>query len=445
MAKIISVEKSKYINQNIELYSQNKIGQYSKFLNKNPIFVTYYSINLQESRSDIGTGGIQKEYGPASPIKFNKIKDLPIYNLPTINPDLDYDESGIDINIDLSDIIILPNTVKPIPGDYMLLDFPGIKQFLFRVNNYKHNTIQSNDFYEVDLDIKEIGTNLESTTGIINQLSQTYQTIFDNIGTQDKCFILDTDVDKINALVRTMDVIKANYINLYYDGQVGSFVDCIPFTGTDCPVENRCNCMQEVYDPYLEKFINNTNLYYVNDVENSLLLVPADILPSDFDYLYSRSIWNAIIRRNMEMLATYMYYWESKISKAYSPFNMQDRDTDSIKLYLSSTELDLANQINGANQTYVRNGACVAGTLLGAYFDISLINQIKNKELTSTDYLDKIIYNYFNNITEEIDKDVLLQALLDPTERVFKYTPMIIYIINVYYNEYFKKSDSDII
>ena len=44
MARIQSVEKSKFINQNIDIYSQNKIGQYSKFLDKNPIFVTYYHI-----------------------------------------------------------------------------------------------------------------------------------------------------------------------------------------------------------------------------------------------------------------------------------------------------------------------------------------------------------------------------------------------------------------
>jgi len=445
MAKIISVEKSKYINQNIEIYSQNKIGQYSKFLNKNPIFITYYSINSQQSRSDTGTGGIQKEYGPMSPMRFNKIKDLPIYNLPTINPDLDYDESGLDINIDLNDIIILPNTANPVPGDYLLLDFPGIKQFLFRVNNYKHNTIQSNDFYEIDLDIKEIGSNLEVSTGIINQIVQTYQTIFDNIGTQDKCFIIDTDVEKINALVRTMDVIKENYINLYYDKNVGSFMVFTPYLGTDCPVENRCNCMQQIYDPYLEKFINNTNLYYVNDVEESLLLVPADILPSDFDYLYSRSIWNALIRRNLEMYAPYMYYWLSRISKKYSPFNMQIRDADSVKLYMSNNTLDLSNPIDGSNQTYTNGGTYVAGTLTGEYFDFALIQQIKNKQLTSTDYIDKIIYNYFNNINETIDKDMLLQSLLNSSVRNFKYTPIVIYIINIYYNDYFSKTDSDII
>ena len=57
MAKIINVEKSQYLTQNIETFTQNKVGQYSKFLDKNPIFITYLAINSVQSRSDVGTGG----------------------------------------------------------------------------------------------------------------------------------------------------------------------------------------------------------------------------------------------------------------------------------------------------------------------------------------------------------------------------------------------------
>ena len=120
MAQLISVEKSKYINQNIDIYSKNKIGQYSKFLNKNPVFITYYHINKQMSRTDVGTGGIESELGTNSPIRFNKILNFPIYNLPSLTPDIVFDETGYDIELDLTDITILPNTVKPTPGDYLI-------------------------------------------------------------------------------------------------------------------------------------------------------------------------------------------------------------------------------------------------------------------------------------------------------------------------------------
>ena len=45
MAQILNVEKPQYISQMIDIYTKNKIGQYSKFLDKAPLYVTYYHIN----------------------------------------------------------------------------------------------------------------------------------------------------------------------------------------------------------------------------------------------------------------------------------------------------------------------------------------------------------------------------------------------------------------
>ena len=75
MAQILNVEKPKYINQIIDTYAKNKVGQYSKFLDKAPIYVTYYHINEALSKADVGTGNIASELGAISPIRFNKIKN----------------------------------------------------------------------------------------------------------------------------------------------------------------------------------------------------------------------------------------------------------------------------------------------------------------------------------------------------------------------------------
>ena len=145
MAQILSVEKPQYINQVIDIYAKNKVGQYSKFLDKAPIYVTYYHINEAMSRADVGTGNIESELGIRSPIRFNKIKNFPIYNLPELKPDIEYDENGYDIELDCNDLVILPNTIKPRPGDYFIVSLPGMKEYLFRVTNFRYNTIQSNE------------------------------------------------------------------------------------------------------------------------------------------------------------------------------------------------------------------------------------------------------------------------------------------------------------
>lgn len=615
MANLINVERSKYINRNIELFSENKVGQYSKFLNKNPVFVTYYSINDRMSRADIGTGGIQDEIGPSSPIRFNKISELPVYNMPDmIRPDLEFDESGYDINIDLSDITLLPNTIKPIPGDYMLFVIPGTKEFLFRVNRISNNSIQSNDFYQIELDIKDIGIDLEEK-GISKQIVERYQTIFENIGTQDKCFILEDDIEKINDLVRSIEIIKDNYYNSFYNKDCNSFV----LEGFDL-------CGNMLYDPYLESFITKSNIYYEPDNEFALALTPNDILPSDFEYIFSRTIWNAFLRRDLKLLHDFTYFYVSSITKNFSPFNLFGYPCQSVKLYLSDKPLfneeeiynniDISDSIeypfkmitkkdnmniefiiptqftsedgfevawddidpmynnnlmidknivpsnNGTYYiyfsvvlpkvfshiyydgeladnkirftedghtiislpfaiyegeekdpviekaeladwkpilrdirvseikiTYEDNSYSIikisninkdieTGELIPSikypeidcqcplnpnyekelipntcievskdglklYTDYNLIRQIISGELTSEDYLDIIIFNYFKNIKEDIDIEKLIKILLKRDYRSFKYTPMILYILIQYYNDYFRNNDMD--
>ena len=46
----IDVEKNEYLTDNIERYTSNKVNQYAKFLDKNPIFITYFYCLVFEHR-----------------------------------------------------------------------------------------------------------------------------------------------------------------------------------------------------------------------------------------------------------------------------------------------------------------------------------------------------------------------------------------------------------
>ena len=112
MAKIINIEKSKYLNENIGIYASNKVGQYSKFLDKNPIFVTWLHVNSARSRSDVGTGGVNSDVGAHSPIRFNQINNLPTYNIPELKPNTEYGENGYDVDLEISDGYLLPSPTE---------------------------------------------------------------------------------------------------------------------------------------------------------------------------------------------------------------------------------------------------------------------------------------------------------------------------------------------
>ena len=328
MAKILNVDRAKYLDKNIEIYTQNKIGQYSKFLDRQHIYVTYFPINHQQTMVDVGTGGIESELGTQSPIRFNQVDNFPVSNFPELRPDIIFDETGYDIDLDISDLTILPNTIKPSPGDYMIYQIPGTKQILFRVNNIKYVSIQSNDFYQIDCDIKRIGDDVYKV--IEPQVVDKFTCIFDNIGTQDKCIIRTNDIEKLNNIAQSITEILQYYRDMFYINETNTFV-----------LNKQYGYPQDwMYDIYLERFLTDSKLYTDNEeIELNLVFRPQDNPPLDFDMMYRKSLWYAILTRNKTFLNPYMYYYPKGIIKNSSVFKMYDYPVSSVALYSSLDEL----------------------------------------------------------------------------------------------------------
>lgn len=440
MAHLMSVEKSKFINDNINIYKQNKVGQYSKFLEKNPIFVTYYHINQALSRTDVGTGGIENETGRRSPIRFNKILNFPMYNIPELKPDIIYDETGYDIDLEMSDVVILPNTIKPVPGDYVLIEFPGIKRYLFRVNQISYNTIQSNDFYMVGMDIRFIDHHVDECE-IEYQVVETYQTIFENIGTQDKCFLKLSDIDAINSIVDLFYTLRDLYKNAFYNPTTNSF-EFIPGEVSECN-----NKLIHVYDPYLEAFINKSKIYYDENSTDSLVLTPNDILDSRFDYTFSKTLYNAVLKRSVLELSQYEYCYRSPVEKLSSIFHYMDYDAYSVKVNISKHDIRKNTTYNNGPDWYdlypldrwIPTWVANKGN---EYFSIDFLEQLKSGNFKSNDTFETIIYNYLYHIGIPLSRSELYNLCDKDDIRSFYYIPIILYIITQYYNEYFHAESS---
>lgn len=329
MAKIINVEKSQYLNDNIQIYTSNKVGQYSKFLDKNPLFITYFHINEVQTRTDVGTGGIKSELGPSSPIRFNQINGLPAYNFPELKPDVEYGENGYDIEMELSDIVLLPNTIKPVSGDYVLVVLPNTIEFLFRVNNFSYNTIQSNDYYMFSADLKHTGHNLISK--LQNQIVDIYETIFENIGTDDKCFILQQDVKKIQNIGKLFLEMRDSYYNNFFDMQTGTFV---------CK-NNDVTPMNDswYYDKYVEKFIMESGIYYTENDEHSIVLNCCDLETPDMNSLFMQTLHYAVLNNTIDYLSSHTYGYQVDIQKRFSPFIIYHLNCKGINLVITKDEL----------------------------------------------------------------------------------------------------------
>ena len=237
MAKILSVETSPYYEKQIEIYAKNKVGQFSKYLEKNPTFVEYYHINQVLSRADVGSQSVKEEIGRKSPIRYNKIKEFPIYGLPELKPELTYDEDGMDMDLDLNGLVVLPGTIHPIPGDYFYFKFPGMSVgILWRVTSKEFNTVQANDYYLLDAEIyataKETDKN-SSYSQLQKQVVEDYTCIYENIGTKDAIIQTTNDANRNLTVRRNYDRAKNDCTNDIAKDEVKNLHCDSTFTDTD--------------------------------------------------------------------------------------------------------------------------------------------------------------------------------------------------------------------
>lgn len=74
------------------------------------------------------------------------------------------------------------------------------------------------------------------------------------------------------------------------------------------------------------------------------------------------------------------------------------------------------------------------------YFPPELIDSIRNK-VPPEDLIYKIIYNYMIGKEEKIDVEELLKYLSGTNIKSFRYTPIVIFILEARYNKYFVKEE----
>ena len=420
MAKIISAEKSPFMNKAAEIYSKQKTSQFSKYLQKNPVFVTYYAINQQLSRADTGTGSVKEQIGTSSPIRYNEIKEFPVYNLSDMKPDIQNDETeGLDINMDLSGIVILPNTITPCPDDFLYVKMPGMSYgVLLRVTEFEFNSIQSNDYYTINCELRATDTKSGYSQTYIQlqkQVVEKYSCIFENIGTEDKCLIQDTELAKANSTLELINLLKDSFYDTYYDRDIGTFVYRDFSSGVN-PIY--------YYDLYLIKFIIDSKIYDDVSGERCVALSLDDVLPINFGNLYRRSLWYAILQKDVTYLSRYSYYTEGSISKVTSPFKINECDTKTIQLTYKDAPIDSGSSL------------FITG-YISEYFPIELTNNLKDKESYTPTYLDEIIFNYILYGNMEIDKNRLANENLHSSLRNYRYIPILIYILEKSYSSVF--------
>lgn len=253
MARFInSPNERNLVNKYVDSYMTGT-SDYAKYLDSAPSFVTYYSKDVNESMENAGLGVAKEIVGYESPLRYNKIIDMPLYGVEQIDPSFLYDDiSGFDTEAELTAIII-PDTLQPTVDDLVLFSYhetiDNENLRLYRVTDVNISAIDSNTYYRVSLSSSPYSIEILDSRQVID----TYHLIYNHIGTDRKTLLLQSSYISAKKISDTYEALLNSYIDNYYDTELGAFL------------YYDINSHNAIYDVDVHKFLQRNPDLLVNE------------------------------------------------------------------------------------------------------------------------------------------------------------------------------------
>lgn len=326
MGQIIN-NKVNYLNKQAKKGLEiSEATTYSRFLENAPVLVTYFRQNKVETTTDSGFGVVETNIG-LSGKKFNKVSMVPIYGIDPGSFNLDNDEMGIRGSYQ-TDGIMIPDVLEPIAEDYFTFEYHD-NTFLFKVTNVEMDRIKSNNYFKITFKYDRV-----MLDELNKQVVDDYTCVFENIGTDAKTILKNSDIDKLESLKIIYNDVKEAYLEMFHNSMSSSLV------------------LEEnglfFYDPYLTEFVKRTKLFYEDANFHSLSFDHVLDVPKDFRNRYNRSIFYGIesgtfvFENRMRYLRIHdimTYFYRSGLPY-YTEHLMTANEAEGLYIYKHTEEFD---------------------------------------------------------------------------------------------------------
>lgn len=392
MGKFINTDQKIVINSMVESYKERLKNPYYTFTDKKATVTTYYNINKAKSTLDEALKIEYSRLGKDSPLRFNRIHNFFLYGLERISTQLETGDFGITATPIEGEAIILPNTIEPLPNDYFTIDYLDQK-LLFKVTEVTFDTIENDaNFWKISYKLDRL-----EDIDILDQISDEFEMIVNNIGTQFKSIIRKTDYDFIERLEIIIDRIRQYYNSLFYNQRVQTYT-----------FQNKNKLF---YDPYMIEFMMRNNVLSDND-KDYVYIGHQTILDSTFPIEYDKTFFRFIEMPDIKVKNKPRY-----TSQATCIDQMLSIFANRIEEYFEIHYID-ENSIINYNEYIIEN------------FKHDLISNIfSDEKYEYGDYRD-IIVNYFYGIkVNAIDLYNLNNIEFDNSMELFYNIPILIYVL----------------
>jgi hypothetical protein len=397
MASLIFNEES-LINNNLFRFEERLHSQVSKFVGEGAVLTTYYQLKDNATTVDRGIKDIEQLFGHKSPLRFNAIKNFPIYKLEPVNP-TNTDELGVeDINVE-GDFIILPSTLVPNPNDFFIINHLKMDA-IFQVIDVQYDSMKTEGYYKIRYRLHS--TSKETLQWLEKQTLENYNTELDAIGTNVNPIIQEDDFIRRRQIQQMVNTMINSYRALFYNEKH----NCFLFNNSD---GNRW------FDHCGNEFMAKNSLMNPSN-SNKVIILHDKLRDQNTPMYYNNSIYNWIeLGSPIKMLQKFNFcliHAEQYIQSSFARWSEGD-------IYIIRP-LNIQD-LNKDNREY-------------SYFDEIQMQSLEDKNKVPINIYEKLIHDYVHKGQSLSIKDVSLDiadTLISSIKHIdiFLYTPIIIYII----------------
>ena len=313
MGKILQPQVE-YVKETIDKRISENYSEFTTQLGSAPIFVTYFNQNLVNTTLDNGFGNT---YGNASSEssskRYNKINNVPLFKVPKSDLDTAFDEGRISVSFEITGVLP-PKIFTPIPEDYMIIHYMD-KDRIFKITGFDVDNIKSNRYFSLKM---KFDGNF-SFDNLNSRVVNTYECIYNKIGTEENCLLLEENISYVEDLQELFDELVEEYKDMFFDRKADSFL----FRWTNRKI---------LYDPYLTKFISDSKLFEKKYDMRSLHIEEKIKPMNGFRKKYNNSIYHSIEKK--EKIECFRNFFRaSRIYDLSSYFGTAVHDYCQVELY----------------------------------------------------------------------------------------------------------------
>jgi len=342
-------------------------------------------------------------FGHQSPLRFNKIKDFPVYGFGQINP-ANTDEIGIeDINVE-GECVIGPGTIVPNPNDFFTINHLMARKniAIFQVIEVHYDSMRPEGYYKIRYRL--ISTSAETLNDLESKVVDTLHTDLNAVGSNVNPIIREDDFIHRAKVEKMVNQMIYSYRALFYNKRHNCFlIDDQEYGG-------------RVFDLCGNEFIAKHSLMNPANSTNVVML-HEKLRDVRFPIFYNNSVYNWI---ELDAPNRLLRGFDFKLVYAANEY----RDSSFARWEEGDIQVIQPlpmNQTNLNETTYT-------------FFDAAQLDAFEQKDIEPTSEFEKLIWKFVNKSNFLSIQDVSLftaDTLLASYKsmEVFLYTPIVIYII----------------